>query len=79
MENDEIEDIKIRRDRVAQDMWEDFQRNLEAREGSRSGQMMMMMMNISVKMDWKLICLFNLFEKIKNFIQINCTDRISSC
>ena len=36
-ENDEIEDIKIRRDRIAQDMWEDFQRNLEAREGSRSG------------------------------------------
>ena len=27
--------------------------------------MMMMMMNISVKMDWKLICLFNLFDKIK--------------
>ena len=26
MENDEIEDIKIRRDRIAQDMWEDFQK-----------------------------------------------------
>ena len=37
MENDEIEDIKIRRDRIAQDMWEDFQRNLEAREGRGSG------------------------------------------
>ena len=36
-ENDEIEDIKIWRDRIAQDMWEDFHRNLEAREGSRSG------------------------------------------
>ena len=36
-ENDEIEDIKIWRDRIAQDMWEDVQRNLEAREGSGSG------------------------------------------
>ena len=37
------------------------------RQGKEVGVdiMMMMTMNISVKMDWKLICLLNLFEKIE--------------
>ena len=81
MENDEIEDIKIWRDRITQDMWGTFKGIL--RQGKEAGVeiTMMMMMNISLKMDKKLICLFNLFKKIIIFFQKICenTDRRSSC
>ena len=35
-ENDVSGDITIRRDKIAQDMWDSYQRVLEAREGDES-------------------------------------------
>ena len=36
-ENNVSDDVTVRRDKIAQDMWDSYQRILEAREGDESG------------------------------------------